>query len=174
MMNILKLIGILLLGIGILGQVYEWITRQKTRQRKLREMEIFFQKAIYAMEEEKVRWIVFFENYESKEPLIMETLQEIALRLRENRYAKGEDAWEAVFIEKKKQWDCSEASFHLLIQAGHAFFGKSRKENSCFLQSYLKQLKESQIQEKQKFQEEKKVWIPVSMLGGCMVVIILL
>ncbi|MBR4025940.1 MAG: hypothetical protein IKJ01_00085, partial [Lachnospiraceae bacterium] len=150
-----------------------WITRQKTRQRKLHEMEIFFRKAIYAMEEEKARWIVFFENYESRECIVMETLHEIAFRLRQNIYPKGEDAWEAVFMEKKNMWDCSESSFHLLLQSGHAFFGKSRKENSCFLQSYLRQLEECQAQEKQKFQEEKKVWIPVSMLGGCMMVIIL-
>lgn len=169
-----KILGIFLFGMGTMGEIYEWIARTKSRQKRLDEMLLFLKKAKYAMEEEKVRWIPFFYQYESNDAIVTETLHEIASRLEEHRYPYGEDAWKAIFLEKKKEWNCKEASFQVLIQVGRAFFGRSRQENGEFMDSYIKQLEICKGEEKQKFAEEKKVWIPVSVLGGVMLVILLI
>ncbi len=169
-----KIIGILLFGAGIMGEVYEWMARNKSRQKRLEEMLIFLKKARYAMDEEKVRWIPFFEHYESEDVIVTETLHEIGKRLEEHRYPYGEDAWKSVFLEKKREWNCKEACFQVLIQMGGAFFGRSRQENGAFMESYIRQLEECKGKEKEKFAEEKKVWIPVSVLGGVMLVIMLI
>lgn len=168
-----KLVGIVLFGIGVIGELHEWITRNKNRQKRLDEMIVFLTKARYAMEEEKVRWIPFFLNYKSQDEIIMQTLCEIVKRLQEHRYPYGEDAWKAVFLEKKTSWDCKEESFQVLLQLGGAFFGRSKQENGEFMDSYIRQLKECKKREKEIFAEEKKVWIPVSVLGGVMLVIML-
>ena len=169
-----KIIGILFFGMGMIGELYEWIARNKNRQKRLEEMRIFLTKARYAMEEEKVRWIPFFFNYESQDEIVMQTLQEIAKRLEEHRYRYGEEAWKSVFLEKKREWDCKEGSFQVLMKMGSAFFGRSRQENGEFMERYIRQLEECRKKEKETFAEERKVWIPVSVLGGVMLVIMLI
>lgn len=169
-----KIIGILFFGVGVMGEIYEWIARNKSRQKRLDEMLVFLKKAKYAMEEEKVRWIPFFSRYESEDEIVTETLHEIAIRLEEHRYPYGEEAWKAVFLEKKREWNCKEASFQVLMQMGGAFFGRSRQENEEFMDSYIRQLETCKCEEKKKFAEEKKIWIPVSVLGGVMLVIMLI
>ena len=168
-----KIIGIILFGAGLMGEVYEWIAKNKSREKRLEEMSFFLKKARYAMEEEKVRWIPFFKNYKSKDTVVTQTLHNIAQCLEEHRYPYGEDAWKAVFLEKKREWNCKEACFQMLMQMGNAFFGRSRQENADFMERYSNQLEEWIKKEKEQFTEERKVWIPVSLLGGVMIVIML-
>uniref|UniRef100_UPI004056694C hypothetical protein n=1 Tax=Agathobacter sp. TaxID=2021311 RepID=UPI004056694C len=169
-----KVVGILLFGAGIMGEIQEWIKRNKERQKRLDEMLVFLKKARYAMEQEKVRWIPFFKEYQSADKTVTETLHEVGACLEQHIYPYGEEAWKAVFLEKKRQWDCSETCFEVLTQMGCVFFGRSRQENEAFMDSCIRRLEECKAEEKKKFAEEKKVWIPVSVLGSMMFVIMLL
>lgn len=169
-----KLIGIFMVMSGIAGCIYSWLSNQKTRHRRLEALLIFLQKSVYAMEEEKVRIIDYFENYRSQDVLLEETLQEIAQRLRQNCYPNGQQVWETIFIEKKEAWNYDEETFGMILAAGNGFFGKKRSENVCFLQRSLKQLELQGEKNKEKDTQERKVWIPVGMLGGIMLMIILI
>ena len=44
-----KILGIFLFGMGTMGEIYEWIARTKSRQKRLDEMLLFLKKAKYAM-----------------------------------------------------------------------------------------------------------------------------
>lgn len=169
-----KLIGMFLVLSGIAGFLYSWILAQKTRHRRLEELIVFLQKSVFAMEEEKVRIIAYFENYRSRDVLLEELLQEIAQRLRQNQYPGGQLVWEEVFREKKEAWNCDEETFGMILAAGNGFFGKKRSENVCFLRRSLKQLEMQREKSKEKDTQERKVWIPVGMLGGIMLMIILI
>ena len=169
----MKLVAITIIATGIAGFIRDWICRCQTRRKRLEELLAFFRKAIYAMEETKVHWITFFEEYEGNDACINQSIHEVAERLKQNCYPKGEMAWKEVMEEKKAKWDFSKESQTLLIASGSAFFGKSQRENAECMRLYMKLLDLQREKECKEFAEKKKVWIPVGALGGIMLVIIL-
>ena len=124
-----KMIGLFCILGGVAYLLYQWVLEQKCRQRRVEEVVVFLHKTIFAMEEEKIRIIEYFENYISKENLLEESLREIAKRLRQNVYPNGEIVWETVFWERKKEWNLDADTFDILLGIGMGFFGKKRSEN---------------------------------------------
>jgi hypothetical protein len=125
------------------------------------------------MEEEKIRIVDYLKNYHCREKLLEETLVEIANRLEEKVYPSGEVVWENVFDEKKAKWNLNQEIFAVVMGLGRGFFGKKRSENVSFLRRGLKELEQKREQKNEKDAKARKVWIPVSMLGGIMLMIIM-
>lgn len=167
-----KVIGILLLFSGIVGFLYDWIKAQKVRQNRVEEFLVFLHKAMFAMDTENIKLIPYFYQYKSEDEVLSETLQEIAYRLQQNIYPEGRSVWEEVFREKEQNWDLDEETFGFIINAGNGFFGKNRSENICFLQKGIKEIELQEKKNKEKNAQERKVWVPVGMLSGIMVVIL--
>lgn len=167
-----KVIGILLLFGGIVGFLYDWINTQKVRQKRVEEFLVFLHKAMFAMDTENIKLIPYFYQYKCEDEILNETLQEIAYRLQQNIYPKGESVWEEVFKEKEQNWDLDRETFGLIINAGNGFFGKNRTENICFLQKSIRELEIQEKKNREKNEKEKKVWVPVGMLSGIMIVIL--
>ncbi len=167
-----SLLGIILLFIGIIFYLYNWISLQKQRQRRIEEFWVFLQKAIFAMETEQVKLSSFFMEYPCYDPVFAKTLQEIGSRLKSKTYPKGEVVWQEVFMEEKESWRVGEETFAILITAGKGFFGGSLKENVSFLQRSIQKLEEQERKNRKKELQERKLWVPVGMLGGIMLVII--
>lgn len=170
----MKIMGIVILAIGIVGYMYDWMNRHITRNKRMEEILIFFRKAVYAMEETHTPWIRFFEDYQGGVLEITDSIHEVACRLKEHRYPKGETAWQDVMMENRESLDLSKEAFDLMYSSGDAFFGKSQKENLEQLNLYIKLLYECKEQERKEFAEKKRVWIPVGALGGVMIIIILI
>ena len=169
-----KMIGCLCLLGGIASLLYSWVIEQKMQHKRLEEFILFIQKSIFAMEEEKVRMIPYLQGYKSKDEGLNETLQEIASRLQMNIYPNGQMVWEEVFWEKKRVWDYDGEIFDVILTVGNGFFGKKRSENVCLLRKSIKQLEMQRDKRKEKDTQERKVWIPVGMLSGIMLMIILI
>lgn len=169
-----KIIGIVLMLGGIAGILYQWIMLQKARQLRLEEFILFLQKSIFAMETERVKVIDYFAKYVSCDSEITESLREIAKRLGQNTYPKGQEAWEEVLKEEEQNWAFDKESFDVVLHAGNGFFGRSREENICFLQKSLREMEKLQAKIKEKDAQERKVWVPVGMLGGVMIMILLI
>ncbi len=169
-----KEIGMLGLFGGIVFFLYNWVKEQKVFHSRLEEMIVFLQKSIFAMEEEKVYIINYFEGYRGRDEFLMKTLQEIAHRLRKNIYPNGQTVWEEVFLENRSSWKCNEEIFGEILSIGNGFFGKKRNENLCFLRKSLNRLENLRDRQKEKDAQERKVWIPVGMLSGIMLMIILI
>lgn len=168
-----KIIGVFLVLTGIAGLLYSWVIQQKERQNRLEELIQFIHKTIFAMENEKLRVIEFFEKYHvENNTLLGNTLHEIAERLQLHIYPSGQDVWEEVFREKKQEWILEEEIFQSIMRAGNGFFGRSREENISVLQKWLKEIERLQKKEKEKEEQERKVWIPIGMLGGLMIIIL--
>ena len=170
----MKIMGILCIAIGIAGYSFDWISRHITRRKRMEEILIFLRKAAYAMEETHTPWIRFFEEYQSGDLCVTESIHEVARRLKENCYPRGELAWRDVVTEKEKTYDLSKEAFELLFHSGDAFFGKSQKENLELLNLYKKEFYECKERERMEFAEKKRVWIPVGALGGVMIIIVLI
>lgn len=169
-----KIVGAICLMGGIVSLLYSWLQEQRVRHQRLEEILIFLQKSIFAMEEERVRVIEHLEGYQSRDKLLEETLREVAIRLRRNIYPSGQQVWEEVFREKMHSWGYEEETFDVILSIGNGLFGKKRSENVCFLQKSLRQLEQLKRKQMEKDMQERKVWIPVSMLSGIMLMIILI
>ena len=165
---------------GTVGVLYSWICSLKERERKIEEFIIFFQKSIGVMETEKIRVIDYFEKYASQniKAANMETqglksiLLEIARRLALNTYPNGQMVWEEVFTEEKQNLSFDKETFSIVLQAGNGFFGRSREENIRFLNKTIRELEIQQKKLAEKDAKERRVWIPVGMLGAVMLAIL--
>lgn len=175
-----KIVGIVLVLGGTTGCLYSWICRQKEKHKRIEEFIVFLQKSIFAMEAEKVKVIDYFEKYVSMDSRMIDngdqvlekSLREIAKRLATNTYPKGQDAWEEVLKEEEANFDFDKETFEMVLHAGNGFFGRSREENICFLQKSLREMEHQQAKIKEKNAQERKVWVPVGMLGAVMLVIL--
>ena len=169
-----KLLGVVFLGIGIGGSIYEWLMRHLTRKRRMNMLLDFLRSVRFTMEESNIFWISFLEEYISEDALLQDTCREVAKRLKEHTYPKGELAWQTVVKEKEAQWDLSPAAMEILLDLGKGFFGKTRKENLDVIVMHIRLLQECKEKEHTEFGEKKKIWIPVGLLGGVMLVIVLI
>lgn len=167
-----KLIGILFIIGGIAGYLYSWQCKQKECRERVEDFILFLQKSVYIMESENIKVGQLFYNYQGKVDILNETLSEITRRLELNIYPKGESVWEEVFKEKEQNWDVDQETFGLIINAGNGFFGKNRAENICFLRKSIREIEEQEKKNRQKDAKERKLWIPVGMLGGIMLIIL--
>lgn len=166
-----KIVGILLVLAGVAGYLYSWTCAQKEKQTRLEEVIVFLQKSIYAMETEKIKVIDYFAKYKC-ETVLEKSLREISKRLATNTYPMGQDAWEEVLKEEEQNWNLDKDTFDFILRAGDGFFGRNREENICLLEKTMQELEIEQKRAKEKDAKERKVWIPVSMLGGMMLTIL--
>lgn len=177
-----KILGFALVLAGVAGVLYSWVAEQKKRQRLLEEFLLFFEKSVSVMEIEKVKVVRYFEQYVSQQlsdtskemQLLKYTLSEIATRLSTNTYPDGQTVWEEVFKEAEQLMALDKESFTIILRAGNGFFGRSREENIRFLQKSIRELEAQQKKCREKDAQERKVWVPVGMLGAVILVIILI
>jgi len=175
-----KIAGIVLVFWGVAGYLHSWMTRQKEKQMLIEESVYFLQKAVFAMENEKIKIIDYFskngshdfKDMRSHETLLEKALHEVARRLATNTYPSGQSVWEEVLMEEEQNWGLDKETFEIILHAGNGFFGKSREENICFLQKSIQELEKRQEIVKEKDAEERKVWVPVGMLGTVMIMIL--
>lgn len=175
----LKIIGVLFVLCGATGVLYAFVSCQKEKQNNIEMFLIFLEKSIYAMEKENIRVINLFQNYRfshtcKKEHILEDTLQEISRRLSTHTYGNGQMVWEEVFIEQKEKFILDQETFDLILQSGKGFFGRSKEENCVFLKKSLSELEIQQKKIKQKDAKDRKVWVPVGMLGALMLAIFFL
>lgn len=167
-----KIVGIVLVLGGIAGGLYQWIELQKERQKRVEEFCLFLHKSIFMMESEKIKVIDYFAKSVTCDSRITDALQEISKRLSENIYPNPQSVWEEVL--KEQDWNLDEEMFSIILKSGNGFFGRNREENSSFLKKQLEELEKQKIKGKEKDAKERKLWIPVGMLSGVMLVILFL
>lgn len=175
-----KFVGIVFIFCGVAGVLHNWICEQREIQNRLENMVLFLQKSLYVMRTEKIKVVDYFERYiqqnktqGGKKDIELEyILDQIKNRLSTNTYPNGQMVWEEVFMEDKQRLHFDRDVFSIIVQAGNGFFGKSREENISFLERSIRQLEQQQEKLKERQTQERKVWIPIGMLGSVMLVIL--
>ncbi len=156
---------------GIAYMLYSWVAEQKKRERQLEELIFFLEKLNFAMKERKCRVISFLESYPAREESFARLLKALEASLKYHRYPRGEEAWVAA-VKDQGYLSYKEELQDLVLKAGGGIFGMNLEENVHFLKISIKELKDYAKKEKQKVCNDRKVWIPVSLLGGAMLIII--
>ncbi len=167
-----KIVGVVFVLGGFAGVLYQWMKLQKEKEGIIEEFCFFIHKSIFMMESEKLQVIDYFRKYSSKDLRITETLQEISRRLSENIYPNGQLVWEDVL--KETDWNLDRETFLIILKSGNGFFGRNRQENIVYLKKQLEKLEKQQEKNKENAAKQRKVWMPVGMLGGVMIVILFL
>lgn len=177
-----KCLGICCMFGGMIGVLYSWICQQQENQKRLAQFELFLQKSRYVMQQEKMKIVDYFSKYiahnlqedESEDMVLERVLEKIIQRLSTNTYPDGQMVWEEVFKEEEQNLHFDRETFQIFIKAGNGFFGKSREENIRFMDKSIEELEQQQVKIRQKNAQERKVWLPVGMLGTVMLVILFL
>lgn len=170
----LKFLGVVFLGIGIASGLREWVLNEKQKMIRKEEMYFFLQKIIYLMKEGQCFLSIFFKEYQSRDQQFQTCIFKVGKNLEKNVYPKGELAWQEAFNDNKKNLALSQEIFEIIMNSGEGIFGKCKEENIKFLEYKMEELKACNQKEKEKFLEQKKVWLPVATLGGVMLMIIFL
>ena len=157
---------------GMAGVLVQWIEAQNERQKRIEEFCLFLHKFIFQMEAEKMRVVDYFAKYYSRDSRITETLHEVSRRLNEHVYPSGQMVWESVC--KEMEWNLEEEVCLLILASGNGFFGRNRDENISFLKKQLEELERQNVKCKERYAKERKVWIPVGMLSGVMLILLFL
>lgn len=171
----LKFLGLVCVLGGTAEILHSWVREQKEQQKRMENFIFFLQKSMYVMSTERIKIVDYLERYvEQKDILLAQILDEIRKRLLTNTYPNGQMVWEEVFREAAEKLHFDKEVFPIIVQAGNGFFGRSREENISFLQKTIGELEQEQERLKKKSIQERKVWIPVGMLGSVMLVILFL
>ena len=167
-----KLIGMVFILAGCGGILVSWCKKQRMRQAVIRELIRLLSRWEYSMEREKVRLFDFLEQYRAGEPLVREFLSEVLEKLRTRDCPSGAKVWGMSLSIMRGMIDFGEDVWDAVLSADGAFFGNSRQESLQCARVCRRRLEECLKQETLEFARRRKVYMPVGMLGGVLLIIL--
>ena len=173
----LKLIGCCGIIVGAAGLFFEWKSREKKQIQQLQELEHFLQKGAFSIEKECKPSRVFFQEYiewDGKDPVFVGILQELEENLKSNTFSTGEKAWQAAWETYKEKWRPGEEEWQVILSMGETFFGKDRKEMVFQMRAYEQRLLKLEQAKKDQMAEKGKIYMPLSISGGLMIILLLI
>ena len=174
----LKLLGAAVVMLSCAGMLSEWRKNYKSRICELNQLCRLYRSAKNAMEEERIHMPDFVRRYRErecqKETAEGEMLKCLEVFLNERCYSTGEEAWKQAYLRTERWWHLTWEERELLKQSGDAFFGRNLAENMQRLLLYEQRMQDFLKNVEQEYREKNRVWTPVGMLLGVMLVVILL
>lgn len=174
----LKLFGAFLIMGASAGLLWEWRTCYRKRICQMERICAFYRMAIQEMEVNRTHMPVFFLRYarmhEKKGDVLVEMVKQMATFLKERTFPTGEKAWEEAFHLTEGKWCLSGEEKEWFLESASAFFGNHLSENVEKLECYEKRLQNHCRNIREEYLQKNKVWTPVGMLLGVMVIVILL
>ena len=168
-----KLVGMLLILAGCAGMLFSW-------QEKKRRQQIFMGECIrllegwkYALSRGHVRLYDFLEEYEYRVPEMEELLKMLRERLEKNVYPSGIFVWQKILWEKRTELPIGDEAYRILLDAGDAFFGNNSEACLRCALACRERMEEVMTEEKKDMARKWRVYMPVGMLGGTILIILL-
>lgn len=162
---------------GVIGLFLEWKRLEKKQLFQLEELERLLQKGIFSMEKEWKPSRIFFQEYiewESKNPLFLEILQELDKNLGSNTFSSGEKAWQAAWENYREEWKPGEEEWKVILSMGEVFFGRDRREMVWQMKLYEEKIQKLEQDRKKQMNEKGKIYMPLSISGGLMIILLLI
>lgn len=170
----LKLLGIGVIFGGIFGGIRSWNESRKTKISDMILVEQFVSHAIYRLETEKVYISELLEITGAQNDKLGRIFENIVLRMQKYDCPSGEQIWVEAWMCSRKEWNFPEQFLFLVTECAKGMFGDNLRENIEVLNHIREQMKRQIREEKMQWKEKQKVFTPVGILGGIMIVIILL
>lgn len=169
-----KLIGSVGILYGFAKGIWEWNKRQRIGQERLKELVYFLSRMEQAIEREQIPMPVFLQIYSSRDVVMKKTIEKLHCTLIRQEAKGMEEAWRSVFLDMQREWDLSPASWEMILDCARAFSHTHRKELVEFLKKERDYLEQQKQKEYVEYQQKKKVFLPVGMLSGAMLVLLFL
>lgn len=168
-----RLLGIGLILLGCAGALLGWMEEERGKQEMMQECIRFFAHWQYALKSGQVRLYDFFEQYESGQESLADCLAEVTGLLQKNCYATGQEVWKQVLIKHKKQLLLRGESFRILLESADAFFSDSSMEGLRCIGVCRERMETCLAFSREEFFRKKRVYMPLGMLGGVVLIILL-
>lgn len=168
-----RMIGMVCILAGCAGVLMNWYERKRQQQAFMGECIRLFSRWRYAVLKEHLRLYDFIESYDGRIKEMDDLLQELWHKLERNSYPSGTVAWQELLQEKRQILPLGEEAFHILSDSGDAFFGNSREEVLRCTEACRDRMEEALAEEKRETARKWRVYMPVGMLGGVMLIILL-
>lgn len=162
---------------GAIGLFQEWKRQERKQLFQLEELERLLRKGAFAIEKECKQSRIFFREYiewDGKSLLLKEILQELEKNLESNTFSNGEKAWQAAWEKYMGLWKPGEEEKKVILSMGEVFFGRDRKEMALQMKAYQEKIKELELNQKNQMTEKGKIYMPLSISGGLMIILLLI
>ena len=169
-----KLAGSICILAGCLVLLLRWTESVRQRERLMREIIRFLRSWEYALETRLMRVLDFFASYPYAEGKLRTLTGTVREELLLHTYPAGQIVWQKALEESRAQMRLSEEAYRILLCAGDSFFGTNRMEAAQCVRACIRQMENTIEEERKSYREKRKVYMPVGMLTGVMIVILLL
>lgn len=168
-----RLLGIGLILSGCAGTLMGWYEMQKKRQALMEECIRLFAHWHYALERENIRLYDFLEEYPARFVEVKKLLMELKNLLEQNCYQSGRIAWKKLLEENDSAFPLTGEAWQILEDAGDAFFGNNSQESLRNIEICMRRMEEELKSARTELVKKWKVYMPVGMLGGVILIILL-
>ncbi len=168
----LKLFGSLLIIAGCGGIAYSKMCGCRKRIELLDALERMCNKGIYILLGQQQNTVIFLKNVSCGNKAFDAELSRMGEALERHLYPNGDLAWRAGPASFMGQYGFRREDLELINGCGAAFFEKSSDEIRNSLETNLKLIELIREQELSSQREIKKVWLPVSLMGGIACVLV--
>ena len=167
-----KLMGMALILAGCAGMLFSWQERKRRQQMFRGECIRLLAEWKYALSKEHMRLYDFLEECECRVPQMKDLLEELKERLKTNTFPSGMQVWQELLREKRADLPLEEEAYRIFLDAGDAFFGSSSEECLRCIKVCGERMEEVMTGEKRDMERKWKVYMPVGMLGGTILIIL--
>jgi stage III sporulation protein AB len=168
----LKAVGAIVIFAAFAGLLQSWRENCKRRIRELEQLRDLYGNACQTMQAEHIHMPVFLERFSGAGTTVDAFACTLKIFLEERTFPTGEMAWQEAV--RRTGWHLKKEELIFLEQSGTAFFGRNLSDNLKKLSGCEKQMEDCVKQAKAEFSEKNRVWTPVGLLMGAMLVVILI
>lgn len=169
-----KLVGSASILAGCLVLLIRWTESIRQSQHLMCEIVRFFRRWEYALETRQMRVLDFLTAYPYAEDQLRKLTETVQKELLSHTYPMGQIVWKKALEENRSAMQLPEEAYQILLRAGDSFFGTNRMEAMQCIKACIRQMENTIEEERKSYREKRKVYMPVGMLTGVMLVILLL
>lgn len=172
--NMFKLIGIIIMMIGVIGLLFNWNLSYSEKNKKLKAFEELMTQTIFRLERENIRLCDFFEEVNTGNSQINKGCKEISEMLREHQVSSVAQAWKTAWKSKLVEWGLKAREREMILNFANIYLAGDLDEIMDKAQAGREDLNILRKQEQNSYEQKKKILFPVGMLSALMVIIILI
>lgn len=169
-----KLIGSLCILTGCTVLVASWMEHMKRRGQCMLEIIRFLGDWEYCLQIKKMRVPAFLETYPFAVPEFRLMMEDIRTGLLSHSYPTGQEVWRGALEKHKSALGLPEEACQILMRSADGFFGAGSRQAQQCIRTCIQMMESVSEQERKNYREKRKVYMPVGMLTGVMIVILLL
>ena len=127
----------------------------------------------YALEQEHVRLYDFLSFYETADASMQAFLDEVCVCMRNHQNPSGQKIWQDCLQKHKRELQIGQEGWEILTSAAGAFYGESSAENLRCNEICRKRMEKFLAESRLEFFKKQRVYLPVGMLTGVVMIILL-